>query len=350
MDDENILDVRRAAGSLGIETAVLEALIEVESGGRTFVTVDGSIRPLVRYEHHVAWRAAETDVRARLVGAGLAVSGWDKSLAPKSLEAAWRLYEKARAIDPEVAAKATSWGVGQVMGFHAERLGFPSAAAMAGFVITGGFEAQLYVLRTFVELDPALVTALRARDWEEVARRYNGAGHAKNQYAPKLEAAYRRFTGGMRSPVVLRRGSEGPAVRTLQRALRDCGLLIGAVDGVFGVRTEESVKAFQRKHDLAVDGIVGAVTWAVVEGTVAEAVPPSQPTPATVTAEGAKPVGNTMASAIVGALGPLIAMWDQIKPIAEEAGIPLSAVVAGLVVMALGSYAVPRLVKLWDTV
>ncbi|TCP68580.1 peptidoglycan recognition protein family protein [Baia soyae] len=58
---------------------------------------------------------------------------------------------------------------------------------------------------------------------------------------------------------LIRRGSKGDVVRAIQKKL---GGLI--VDGVFGVKTEVAVKAFQRKKGLAVDGIVGLQTWNVL--------------------------------------------------------------------------------------
>lgn len=54
---------------------------------------------------------------------------------------------------------------------------------------------------------------------------------------------------------VLRKGSRGEDVKTLQKALN----LID--DGIFGNITEEAVKVFQKEHDLEVDGIVGQKTW-----------------------------------------------------------------------------------------
>jgi peptidoglycan hydrolase-like protein with peptidoglycan-binding domain len=61
-------------------------------------------------------------------------------------------------------------------------------------------------------------------------------------------------------PGTVRRGSTGAAVSTVQARLRDRGWSI-TVDGVFGPRTEEVVRAFQREKGLAVDGIVGPATW-----------------------------------------------------------------------------------------
>jgi peptidoglycan hydrolase-like protein with peptidoglycan-binding domain len=60
---------------------------------------------------------------------------------------------------------------------------------------------------------------------------------------------------------VLRRGSTEPEVRDLQEALKALGHDPGPVDGVFGARTEDAVRAFQQAKGIAVDGIVGRVTW-----------------------------------------------------------------------------------------
>jgi peptidoglycan hydrolase-like protein with peptidoglycan-binding domain len=60
---------------------------------------------------------------------------------------------------------------------------------------------------------------------------------------------------------VLRKGSNDPAVRDLQQALKALGHDPGPVDGVFGDATESAVKAFQQEREIPIDGIVGKVTW-----------------------------------------------------------------------------------------
>ena len=60
---------------------------------------------------------------------------------------------------------------------------------------------------------------------------------------------------------VLNRGSNDPAVRDLQQALKTLGHDPGAIDGVFGASTEGAVKAFQQAREITADGIVGRVTW-----------------------------------------------------------------------------------------
>jgi peptidoglycan hydrolase-like protein with peptidoglycan-binding domain len=63
-------------------------------------------------------------------------------------------------------------------------------------------------------------------------------------------------------PLVSKGALEHP-VRTLQHLLRGRGHDI-VVDGVFGPRTDEAVRAFQRSTQLVVDGIVGPRTWTAV--------------------------------------------------------------------------------------
>ena len=63
----------------------------------------------------------------------------------------------------------------------------------------------------------------------------------------------------------MKRGSKGPEVKDLQRRLHELGYNPGPVDGTFGPRTEEAVKAFQRDSGLVPDGIVGPRTRANLE-------------------------------------------------------------------------------------
>ncbi|MFP7483394.1 M15 family metallopeptidase [Priestia filamentosa] len=60
----------------------------------------------------------------------------------------------------------------------------------------------------------------------------------------------------------LDKGDQGTLVKGLQGKLQALGFNIGStgIDGFFGVDTENAVKAFQKKHDLTVDGIVGQAT------------------------------------------------------------------------------------------
>ena len=59
-----------------------------------------------------------------------------------------------------------------------------------------------------------------------------------------------------------KKGSSGAAVREIQTRLKNWGYYFGAVDGVYGSKTEEAVRYFQRKNGLSVDGQVGNLTLA----------------------------------------------------------------------------------------
>lgn len=56
----------------------------------------------------------------------------------------------------------------------------------------------------------------------------------------------------------IRKGSRGVDVSALQQKLN----LVP--DGIFGPITDEAVRDFQKSHNLTVDGIVGAKTWAAL--------------------------------------------------------------------------------------
>ena len=61
-----------------------------------------------------------------------------------------------------------------------------------------------------------------------------------------------------------KKGSSGAAVREIQTRLKNWGYYFGAVDGVYGSKTEEAVRYFQRKNGLSVDGQVGNLTLAAL--------------------------------------------------------------------------------------
>lgn len=59
-------------------------------------------------------------------------------------------------------------------------------------------------------------------------------------------------------------GSSGSEVSQIQTKLKRWGYYSGAIDGVYGTKTVEAVKYFQRKNGLTVDGIAGKNTLAAM--------------------------------------------------------------------------------------
>ena len=72
-------------------------------------------------------------------------------------------------------------------------------------------------------------------------------------------------TGGFPT---LRRGSVSNYVCIAQDDLNTLGYNTGGLDGIFGARTQEAVRNYQRSVGLSVDGIVGCNTWRSLQEAV----------------------------------------------------------------------------------
>lgn len=77
-------------------------------------------------------------------------------------------------------------------------------------------------------------------------------GDASAAYEQDIEAA------------VLKQGSRGDDVKTVQTKLKRWGYYSGNVDGIYGSQTRKAVEYFQRKNGLKVDGVVGRATFAAL--------------------------------------------------------------------------------------
>lgn len=82
-----------------------------------------------------------------------------------------------------------------------------------------------------------------------------GFAVTKTVVAPRTEVAY---------AAVYKQGSRGDTVKTIQKKLKNWGYYTGSVDGIYGAKTKEAVRYFQRKNGLAADGIAGNKTLAAL--------------------------------------------------------------------------------------
>jgi cell wall-associated NlpC family hydrolase len=94
------------------------------------------------------------------------------------------------------------------------------------------------------------------------------------------------------------RGSRGPAVRELQREL---GI---AADGIFGAKTEQSVRAFQRTHHVPATGLVGPLTRAALEQVAPGASAPSASAPTGLPATAIRAMQSKLGVTADGVIGP----------------------------------------------
>lgn len=121
-------------------------------------------------------------------------------------------------------AFATSWGVGQIMGFHHEKFGKSTPLAFVKWLEKSPRNEWLSLVK-FIQSNPELVRSVQKCDWDGIARIYNGAGylawakkHGSVPYNDKLALAYQRVREPHRA---------APAAQALTRVL----------DGVQAVRT-----------------------------------------------------------------------------------------------------------------
>ena len=93
-----------------------------------------------------------------------------------------------------------------------------------------------------------------------------GYGHPRYDAEPKKTVVTKGVKTVKIELSVLKNGSKGEEVKTLQRILRmrgweDQNGNALEIDGSFGAKTEYAVRAFQKGKDVGVDGIVGEKTW-----------------------------------------------------------------------------------------
>lgn len=103
------------------------------------------------------------------------------------------------------------------------------------------------------------------------------AGEAGTKWRLDLEAIPDPSAPAADSRPLLKRGSSGEAVKSVQRILG-----VTPVDGKFGKATEDAVKYFQYVKSLPVDGRVGPYTWAALiehAKTPVKATPKTAPKP-----------------------------------------------------------------------
>lgn len=185
-------DFQHVAESLGIETAALKAVQQVETGGRGGFVAPG--KPMILFEGHIFWRELMKrgiNPEDHIVGnEDILYSKWTKIHYIGGLNEYNRL-EKAIKIHKEAANASASWGMFQIMGFNFAACGYESVADMVDDMCAGE-DKQLEAFAGFIQ-KMGMVPYLKHKDWAGFARKYNGPAYEMNQYDKKLAFAYQRF-------------------------------------------------------------------------------------------------------------------------------------------------------------
>jgi len=188
-------DIKDAAVALGVDTAAVRAVTEVEAPGGGYYD-DG--RPKILFERHVMYRLYKTKFGQAAVDK--AAFMYPEICNPKpggygpSLDQPIRMESAAKLLDRDCALQAASWGMFQIMGYYWKDLGYISLQAFVNAMYASE-GAQLQAFVAFIEENPTLHRALKELAWSTFAQGYNGPDYAKNKYDTKLATAYKKFQG-----------------------------------------------------------------------------------------------------------------------------------------------------------
>lgn len=193
------VDLVNAAQRLDVPLASVYAVNEVESKGKGFLD---NGKPVILFERHIMYRQLskvrqEDDDPAELKHHADQLAATNPAIVnPKAGGYAGGTAEHqrlatARLMDDTAALESASWGAFQIMGFHWQRLGYASVQDFVTAMSTSESQ-QFDAFVRFIETDPVLYKALKARKWAEFAKLYNGPDYQRNLYDIKLQRAFER--------------------------------------------------------------------------------------------------------------------------------------------------------------
>ncbi len=191
-------DLINFANIFQLELATVKAVNEIESSGKGFLL---SGKPKILFEGHVFWRELEKrgidpNNYYNSNTANVLYKNWTKQHYVGGegehvrLQKAMQIGSDQRFMD--AANASASWGCFQIMGFHALPLGYTSIDEFVQKMYVNEGE-HLTAFGKFLSTNH-LIPFLQNKNWEEFARRYNGAGYKANKYDTKLAAVYAKYS------------------------------------------------------------------------------------------------------------------------------------------------------------
>lgn len=185
----------RIAIEFDLKPAHIRAIFEVEAGGRSGFLLADDTKPVTLEEGHIFYKYAKQK--------GLNVEElckkypticypkWNKAYYKVGL-AEYARYELAKSVNEECAMLATSWGVGQIMGFNYAACGYKNVKAFVEDMYISE-EKQLRAMCKFIKSNNKMFNALKNQDWATFACLYNGSAYKQNKYDTKLQLAFNKY-------------------------------------------------------------------------------------------------------------------------------------------------------------
>ena len=180
----------KAGAAYGLDLPRVGALVDVEASGQGQDPATGL--PIIRYEGH-KFQARTGGVFDRShPDLSFAYADRKAHVQPADQPGRWETLQAAVALVPSAALEATSWGLGQIMGFNFAACGF---GAVWGFVraMASGEAEQVSAILAFLKSEGLLIH-LQNKRWDRLALGYNGAANV-DDYAGRLAKAYARRGG-----------------------------------------------------------------------------------------------------------------------------------------------------------
>ncbi len=181
--------ITELANANKIEPSVLRAIVDIESSGTGFYDEKSAFngKCKVRFEPDYFEKFASS--RPYFLPASITTIA-----AKAQSKFTGRLaYEQAILQSPAAAIKATSFGLGQIMGFNHERVGYKSLLEFSQHMEESEYR-QLTAFVKFLTSNKQLLQAVQMKDFKTIALLYNGKNYASRQYDQKLELAYKALT------------------------------------------------------------------------------------------------------------------------------------------------------------
>lgn len=226
-------DVTQSLAALKVDAASLWALVTVETSGFGYLP---NRQPRILYERHHFHRltngkfsTTHPDISNPDPGGYLGGAAEYDRLAT------------ALNLDEEAALQSASWGLGQVMGFNAQSVGFANVRAMVTAMVASE-AAQLQAIVNFITRNTTLLTAFRNQDWQTVARIYNGPTYEKNNYHTKLFVLHGVYADPAKLPNLDVRTAQ--ACLTYLAAAGNPAFNPSGVDGLIGKNTRRALNAW----------------------------------------------------------------------------------------------------------
>jgi len=185
-------DFVAAANRIGAEVAAVQAVAQVEAGGRNGFGGDG--RPIIRYELHIfhgrtggRYDRTHPHLSQPTLAAGNPYHTGGQSNEWSLMYGAMILRDATGQRRTSDAWQSASWGMFQVMGFN-----YTVDWTDINTFVSDMFASEGQQLRAFMGYVRTnhLENALVGHDWARFARAYNGADYAVNNYDTNIGNAF----------------------------------------------------------------------------------------------------------------------------------------------------------------